>query len=1164
VGPRNDGERLVAEAMERVLGQQGLNVDDDFFSLGGHSLLAARLATSLSRTSGQKLPMRAVFDAPTIERLAASMARDDGGAGRAIEPIAARALQDEAPASLMQQRVWFLEQMEPGRPTYNVPLTLRLSGALNVDALERAFNTIIARQAVLRTEIVDPDGTPMQRVRPELRVSLSPIEDLSALPADARNEALTAALQARAAELIDLHRAPLFKLGLYRLSDEEHVLFFMPHHLIWDGASIDLFHEEMAALYGAYGQGLEPEQAALAVSYGDFAQWQQAWLRSDDLQQQLAHLKALMADLPEPVELPLDRPRPARMSGEGANERVSFAHDLVEDARRIGQAANATLFMTLLAAYAAMLSRVTGQTDFIIGTPVRGKHSADVEKLMGFFVNALPLRIKVTPDRPFAELLQHVRTVVLDAFSHPDAPFEQLVRELKLPRDESRSPIYQTVFSFQDARQRIATWGSLTVEDRPIASPSSQVDLGLWFVEDSEGVSGDIQYNTDVFNADSARRVRRWFELMLRAAIAAPQLPVSRMELVPDEERQALSTWNRTRLDFARDRTVNAIIEACAARDPHRPALRSGAEIVTYGELDARANRLAHLLRARGMGRGALVGLCVERSADMVVAQLAILKSGAAYVPLDPAYPAQRLTYMAQDAKLALMVSHSSMSDIVSWPRDATVLMDTDAALLAAQPDALPARDSARDARAEDPAYAIYTSGSTGKPKGVVVPHRAVVNFLGSMAREPGLAASDRLLAVTTLSFDIAVLELLLPLSVGAQVLLASREDAMSGSALRALLEGSGVTVMQATPGTWHMLIDAGWQGSPAFKALVGGESLPAELAHQLLKRSGQLWNMYGPTETTVWSTCCRVENPDLGISIGRPIANTQVHILDARGQTCPIGVAGEIVIGGDGVALGYLDRPELSAERFIADPFEPAGQRRLYRTGDRGRWRGDGMLEHMGRLDSQVKVRGHRIELGEIETNLLTHPQIAQGVVIVREDSPGDQRLVSYVVPRGTAPSTAELREYLRDVLPQYMLPQHVVPIDAIPRLPNGKIDRRGLPHPGATPMDRVVTAERPLTAVETAIAGIWEELLGIEGVQVTDNFFDLGGHSLLAMRAVANIERRLGVRIDVRRLIFESLGQLAAGTGEPVADGGRPLAPKKGMLDRLMDSLRARTRAE
>jgi acyl-CoA synthetase (AMP-forming)/AMP-acid ligase II/acyl carrier protein len=417
---------------------------------------------------------------------------------------------------------------------------------------------------------------------------------------------------------------------------------------------------------------------------------------------------------------------------------------------------------------------------------------------------------------------------------------------------------------------------------------------------------------------------------------------------------------------------------------------------------------------------------------------------------------------------------------------------------------------------------------------------------------------------VTTLSFDIAVLELLLPLSVGAQVLLASREDAMSGSALRALLEGSGVTVMQATPGTWHMLIDAGWQGTPAFKALVGGESLPAELANQLLERSGQLWNMYGPTETTVWSTCCRVEHPELGISIGRPIANTQVHILDAQSRTCPIGVAGEIVIGGDGVALGYLHRPELSAERFIGDPFDPAGQRRMYRTGDRGRWRGDGMLEHMGRLDSQVKVRGHRIELGEIEANVLTHPQVAQVVVIVREDSPGDQRLVSYVVPRGAVPSTVELREYLRDVLPQYMLPQHVVRIDAIPRLPNGKIDRRGLPHPGAGPTDRVLTAGRPLTAVEAAIAGSWEELLGIEGVQVADNFFDLGGHSLLAMRAVANIERRLGVRIDVRRLIFESLGQLAASTGEPVAHGGRQTARKKGMLDRLMDSLRARSRAE
>ena len=1163
IAPRTEAERLVAEAIEQVLGQSGLSVSDDFFALGGHSLLAARLAASLSHMSGQKVPMRAIFDAPTIEQLAASLARHEATGARRFQPIAARASQAQAPASLMQERIWFLEQLDPGRPTYNVPFAYRLSGALDVAALERAFNTMIQRQAVLRTEIAGLEGTPVQRVVPELRVSLAGIEDLSYLPADRRDEALDAALRMRVSELIDFHRAPLFKLALFRCAAEEHVLFFMPHHLIWDGASTDLFHEELAVLYGAYSQGLEPRQAVLPVTYGDFAQWQQTWLGSDDFREQLDHWKALLTDLPEPLELPLDERRPARMSGQGGNERILFASDLVESVRRLGQAANATLFMTLLAAYAAMLSRITGQTDFIIGTPVRGRHSADVEKIIGFFVNTLALRIKVVPEQPFGELLHHVRDVVLDAFSHPDVPFERLVREIDVARDESRSPVYQTFFSFQDARHRVQRWGNLTAQEVHTASPGVQVDLELWFVETLEGLSGDIQYNSDILDADSARRVRRWFASTLRSVAVTPELPVCRVPLVSDDEAEALRDWNASCLESTFDRTLGSVIEAQVALDPSRRALRSGAEALTYGELDARANRLANLLRARGIKRGALVGLCLERTADMVVAQLGILKSGAAYVPLDPAYPAERLSYMAEDARLALMVSHSSLANVVDRPRDATVLLDLDAALLKAQPTVRPAADPALDAAPEDPAYAIYTSGSTGKPKGVVVPHRAVANFLASMTREPGLAAADRIVAVTTLSFDIAVLELLLPLSVGAEVVLASRDDAMSGSSLRALLQESGATVMQATPGTWQLLIEAGWQGSPGFKALVGGESLRPDLAQQLLDRSGELWNMYGPTETTVWSTCCKVERPERGISIGRPIANTQVHIFDAYRQPCPIGVAGEIVIGGEGVALGYLNQPELTAERFIVDPLDPLGQRRLYRTGDRGRWRRDRTLEHLGRLDAQVKVRGYRIEPGEIETNLLAHSSVAQAIVIAREDTPGDQHLVAYIVPQGPMPSTAELREHLRGRLPHYMVPQDFVELEAIPLLPNGKLDRRALPRPGAKELSRMVASERPRNDAEAAIAGIWEELLGIEGVQLTDNFFDLGGHSLLAMRAAVRMENQLGIRINLRQLIFESVSQLAASSARTSTSNVAEAVRAKGMLGRLMDKLGVRARA-
>jgi len=1163
LAPRNEDERLVAEAMEHVLGQSELSVDDNFFALGGHSLLAARLATRVGRASGRLVPVRAIFEAPTIEQLAASLAQRDASGSAQRVAIGTSARQDEAPASLMQQRVWFLERMQPGRPTYNAPSAVRLRGPLDVAALQRAFSTMIERQGTLRTEIIDREGTPVQRVLPQLHVSLTPLEDLSMLPPAEREATLKATLEARAAELIDLQHAPLFKQGLFRLSHEEHVLFFMPHHLIWDGASFDLFHEEMAALYGACSRGQEARLAPPGVSYADFAVGQRGWLRSDDFEKQLSHWKAALAQLPEPLALPIDEPRPARMSGKGGNERFTLDAGLVANARRVAGQSNATLFIMLLAAYTAMLSRITGQTEFVIGTPVRGRHSADVEKVMGFFVNTLPLRIEVDPEQSFGMHLRRVRELVLDAFSHPDVPFEQLVRELKVPRDESLSPVYQTFFSFQDARHRVLAWGDLEVQEVHVASSASQVDLGMWFLEQCDGVTADIQYNSDILHADTAARLRGWFESMLQAGVSGSELPLSRLEVISEAERRALAAWQGPRVELPAEQTVSGAIESRAASDPGRCAVRSGAERVTYGELDSRANRLANQLRTRGIGRGMLVGLCVERSAEMIVAQLAIMKSGAGYVPLDPAYPPERLSYMAHDAKLALVVSQSSLSTILGWPRDATVLLDADADVVAAQSAQRPAPDRQRDARPEDPAYVIYTSGTTGKPKGVAVPHRAVVNFMLSMAREPGIDASDRLLAVTTLSFDIAVLELLLPLSVGAEVVLASREESSNVSALRALLGTSDATVMQATPGMWRMLLEADWQGAPGFKALVGGETLPDDLAAQLLTRAGEVWNMYGPTETTVWSTCCRIERSGVGISIGRPIANTQVHVFDSHRQPCPVGVAGEIFIGGEGVALGYLHRPELTAERFIADPFDPRGRTRLYRTGDRGRWRSDGLLEHLGRFDFQVKVRGHRIELGEIEANLLSHPQVANAVVIAREDSPGDVRLVSYVVPRGAMPSSAELREHLSETLPQYMLPQHFVEIAAVPLLPNGKIDRRSLPHPGQQAGERATAFERPHTDAESAIAAIWEELLGVDDIRVTDNFFDLGGHSLLAMRAVAKMERRLGARIDVRRMVFETLSQLAASERQSPADSDSHVPRRKGMLDRLIGTFRARSSA-
>ena len=1153
IAPRSATEHTVATAMEAALNLPGVSVHDDFFALGGHSLLAAQLALSLGRALGRRVPLRAVFDAPTIALLAAWVDRS-GTAVAALPPsINAHAETGHAPASLMQQRLWFLEQLDPGRLTYNTPSAHRLSGPLDVAALERSFNEMVRRQAVLRSAVVGEAGVPVQRILATLSVSLLPLDDLSAFAAVEREEALMALLQRRVSQRIDMGEAPLFRVGLYRLAEQEHVLFFMPHHAIWDGWSFDLFYEEMAVLYAAYSMGCEPALKPLAVSYADFSAWQLKWLQSNDLKAQLGHWKALLADLPEPLDLPLDRPRPVRMSGDGGTHPVAWPLDLTERARDLGLRHNATLFMTLLAVYALLLSRLSGQHDIIIGTPMRGRDTPQTAAIMGFFVNALPLRLRIDPAQSFVDLLAQVRSVVLDGFSAPDVPFEHLVRELNVARDESRSPIYQAFFSFQDARQRTRRWGVLQQEQVQVFQPGAAEDLGLWFLEHPQGLAGGLSFNADVFEPGTAARLAERFESLMVSVLASPRQEAGQLACIAAGESALLAEWNHTDAAWGSAPSVASLLQTQAERTPDRVALRSGAATFTYAELEARANRLAHELRAWGIARGSLVGLCLDRSVDMLVALLAILKSGAAYVPLDPAYPADRLAYMAQDAALALLVTHSSLAGTLPWARERSLWLDADAALLGARPEAPLVPDAKRDAAAPDPAYVIYTSGSTGKPKGVVVPHGAVLNFLASMAREPGMVPDDRLLAVTTLSFDIAVLELLLPLSMGSQVVLASREQAQDGRALRALLDTSGATVMQATPSTWRMLVDAGWRGGPGFKALVGGEALPVDLASALLERCGALWNMYGPTETTVWSTCWSVEAPLRRIFIGRPIANTQVHILDAQGQRCGIGVDGEISIAGSGVSLGYLRRPELTAERFIVDPSRPDS--RLYRTGDRGRWCADGRLEHLGRLDFQVKLRGHRIELGEIEANLTAHAKVAQALAMVREDRSGDLRLVAYVVGSAPMPSAQDLRDHLRLSLPDYMLPQHIVPIDCMPLLPNGKIDRKALPVPSESSPALVAPAKRKkLGAAEHAVAEIWQDLLGIDDVRADDNFFDLGGHSLLAMRVVMEIEKRLGLRVGVRRLIYESLAQIAATPNDALPDASKLVPSRMGLLSRVL----------
>jgi amino acid adenylation domain-containing protein len=1133
-GPRNETEARVLAAMESVLNQTGLSVDDNFFAVGGHSLLAARLAGNLSREFGVTISLVRIFEAPTAERLA-TLCGAGASSSAAVIAVAHDPDRRRAPLSLMQQRVWFLERLHPGRLTYNTPSAHRLRGPLNVAALAAALSEMTQRQPGLRTSFIDEDGEPVQCLHDEVSLVLGPVEDLSSIQDEVQRESvLKQRLVARAGVPFDLDKAPLARVHLFKLGDEHHVLFFMAHHIIWDGWSFDLLYQEMSALYEAHAAGVSSDLPPLAVNYLDFAVWQREWLQGDELRRQLDHWKAIYSTLPEPLELPTDLPRPARMSGRGETAWAAVSRDVADAARSVAQRADATAFMALLAAFSLTMHRLSGQTDLAIGTPVRGRETPELERVMGFFVNALPLRVTVDPKASFVDLIRSTRAVVLDAFSCPDVPFDHLVRELKAPRDESRSPLYQAFFSYQDVRARPKSWGGLRHERMASLQKGAAEDIGLWFVEHAQGLTGGMSYNLDVFTPETAQRIIATYAQLLRAAVLEPDRPVCDLAIFTDGELNLLRSWNDTRRAFPEEANLATYLAVGDTAKAARVALVDAQGAIDYATLESRSNRLARVLRERGVQRGQLVGLCLQRGRNMVVAQLAVLKAGAGYVPLDPSFPAERLAFMAEDAGLSLLVSDEASVDVVEGTTVARLMMDRDAAVINGMSPLALRPDAARDAQPQDVAYVIYTSGSTGKPKGVVVPQRAVVNFLASMAREPGLGAEDVLLAVTTLSFDIAVLELLLPLAVGARSVLASRDQAVDGDALRELIEAHDVNVMQATPSTWRLLLDAGWTGDDDFKALIGGEGLPADLAMALLARCGQLWNMYGPTETTVWSSCWRVESPQQGIRIGRPIDNTQIWVVDAQGHRCPIGVSGEIAIGGDGVTTGYWNRPELTADRFVADPFRGEGM--LYRTGDRGRWRNDGTLEHLGRMDFQVKVRGYRIELGEIESALASHPAVEQAVVIVREDEPGDVRLVAYLVGDASAHEPRALREFLRQSLPDYMLPQHLVSLDRLPLLPNGKINRKGLPRPqdsGDMPSAEAFVA--PGTALETQLAEIWRDLLRLPRVGIDDNFFDIGGHSMLAMRLMARISKETGQKLPLSALLeAPTVRQMAARLGD------------------------------
>ncbi|HEY4055605.1 MAG TPA: amino acid adenylation domain-containing protein [Kofleriaceae bacterium] len=1078
VAPRDDMEQALVEIWQQVLGAPRVGVRDNFFALGGHSLLAARLAWEA------QVPISTVFAAPTIAELAHAI-RARAGDRSSVPPIARVDRTVPLPLSYPQQRMWVLHQLEEESSAYHITLAQSLHGSLDVAALGRAFDQLITRHEMLRTTFPAPDGTPQQVVHAEPTWCLTSV-DLSSRSPDERGAELSRIRTTESTARFDLATGPLVRARVIKVAPAEHVLYLTMHHIVTDGVSVDLLWRELIELYAAAIEQRPAAVPALAAQYGDYAVWQRGWLTGDVLATQLRYWTRKLASAPEETSLPLMGPRPPVQSHRGAVHSIRIDAELGVALQALSRTHGTTLFVTLLAALRSLLARYTGQTDVCIGAPSANRNQREVESLIGLFMNTIVLRTPIGDGASFTDVLAAERTTVLEAFAHAETPFEMIVDALDVTRSLARNPVFQVMFQlrFDDAGTAAAPPG-VSVEPTERPAIATQLDLEIAAVVTNGAIDLQFVYSTDLFDARTIESLAEHLRVALGLVAADPQRAVATLPLLSSNETdQFAQGWNDTAREIPAQ-TLPELIDARAAATPDAIAIVGAQGSLTYAELVARSNQLAHSLVARGLAREERVAIQLDRGPELVVAMLGVLKAGGAYLPIDTELPADRIAYMKTDAGVRITLAQGDLPTSGS-----------------AAPLPPPSRHQL--------AYVLYTSGSTGRPKGVQIQHASLVNFIVSMLDAPGLTARDTLLAVTTASFDISGLELYLPLVAGARVHIATRDQARDASQLQALVTQSGATMMQATPATWQMLVENDWPGRADFIALVGGEALPPALAASLAPRVAALWNMYGPTETTIWSARKRILAGE-PIRLGEPIANTSLYVLEPRSLLLqPLDVAGELFIGGSGLARGYGGRSDLTAERFLPDPFSSVQGARMYRTGDRVRRRSDGELEFLGRVDHQVKIRGFRIELGEIEAVLRSHPCVAEAVVVPHQRAGGDV-LVAYVV--GNHPAS-ELLDHARAALPDYMVPTAIVFVTALPLSSAGKIDRAALPAPTWASEDTHVA---PRNAVEEQLVAIWTELLQTR-VGVRDVFFDLGGHSLLAMRVLAQVRRRFGIDLSVR----------------------------------------------
>jgi amino acid adenylation domain-containing protein/non-ribosomal peptide synthase protein (TIGR01720 family) len=1102
-----------------------------------------------------------MMDAQKLELLA-YLLEEEGIASPEILTIAPRKNSENLPLSFAQQRLWFLNQLEPDKPFYNISAALRLNGVLNVTALEQSFNKIIQRHEILRTTFHVVNGEAIQIINPQQKLTTKLI-DLTALPLKNRETEAQQLANQEAGQPFDLTTGPLVRSTLLRLDKAEHILLFTMHHIVSDGWSTDILVREVATLYESYCHGnpslllsetlrerdatrsLLPQRGTplpeLPIQYADYAVWQRQWLQDEVLTTHIDYWKQQLGNNLPVLDLPTNRPRPHIQSYQGAIQSFQLPQDVTVALKTLSQQEGCTLFMTLLAAFKVLLYRYTGTGDIVVGSPIANRDRSELESLIGFFVNTLVLRTNLSDNPTFRELLGRVREVTLGAYDHQDLPFDLLVEELKPQRDLSHTPLFQVMFVLQNAPMSAVELSGLTLQALQTESSTAKFDLTLLMEETESGIRGALEYNTDLFDAATIARMAEHLQTLLAGIVANPEQQIAQLPLLTANEQHQLLAWNQTYAEYSLNRCIHELFEEQVEKTPDAVAVVFVEQQLTYQELNTKANQLAHYLQNLGVSPDTLVGICVERSLEMVVGLLGILKAGGGYVPLDPAYPSERLAFMLADAGVSVLLIQKHLQDGLPQTSAQIVCLDQDWDIIAQH-----SNDNPNSAvQPENLAYVIYTSGSTGQPKGVMIPHRALCNHMLWMQSEFPLTASDRVLQKTPFSSDASVWEFYAPLLAGGQLILAKPGGHQDNAYLLDLIAQQQVSIVQFVPSQLRSLLAEPkiYNCDSLRRVFCGGEALAIDLQASFFSilPNVELCNLYGPTEATIDTTYwrCQPEDEQRVVAIGKAIANTQIYLLDSYLQPVPIGVPGEIYIGGAPLARGYLNRPDLTSEKFIANPF--LSGTKLYKTGDLARYRPDGTIEFIERIDGQVKLRGFRIELREIETQLTQHLHIKQAVVLVREDVPGEKRLVAYIVPsQGQSPTVSELRSFLKNNLPDYMVPSVFLTLNTLPFLPNGKLDRKALPAPDTARPDLQAVFATPRTPVEETLVRIWSEVLRLKNVGINDNFFELGGDSILSLQVIAKANQA-GLQLTPKQIFeYQNIADLAlvAGISKKNAD--------------------------